>query len=71
MAGDGFGVSVAGAGDVNRDGFSMQVFSKLKRTARFLMSAPYLWFGHLLYSRQSRVFGRCDPVTSDLATNRD
>jgi len=53
---------------VLRDGFSMGVLSRIKRTARLLLSAPYLAFGHLLYNRQARVFGRCGPVAVDSAS---
>ncbi len=41
---------------VERDGPSMKVLSSSKRTARFLLTVPYLLAGRFIFNRQSRVF---------------
>jgi radical SAM superfamily enzyme YgiQ (UPF0313 family) len=41
---------------VKRDGLSMRFLSKSKRTAKFLLTLPYLMVGRYLFNRQSRVF---------------
>jgi radical SAM superfamily enzyme YgiQ (UPF0313 family) len=41
---------------VEHDGLTMKVLSRSKRTARFLLTVPYLLVGRYLFNRQSRVF---------------
>jgi anaerobic magnesium-protoporphyrin IX monomethyl ester cyclase len=41
---------------VQRDGLTMKVLSRSKRTARFLLTMPYLLVGRYLFNRQARVF---------------
>jgi len=41
---------------VERDGFTIKALVRLKRIAKFLLSAPYMAFGRLFYNRQSEVF---------------
>ena len=41
---------------VERDGLTMQVLSRSKRTARFLLTIPYLLVGRYIFNRQARVF---------------
>lgn len=41
---------------VERDGITMKVLSRTKRTARFLLTVPYLVVGRYLFNRQARIF---------------
>jgi anaerobic magnesium-protoporphyrin IX monomethyl ester cyclase len=41
---------------VKRDGISLRVLSRVKRTAKYMLVKPYLLFGRFLINRQARVF---------------
>lgn len=43
---------------VERDGATLKVLVNLKRTVKYLLSAPYLWIGRLIYNRQAEVFSK-------------
>jgi hypothetical protein len=51
---------------IKRDGLSMRVLSQSKRTAKFLLTAPYLLIGRYLFNRQARVFKNPPTVYSPM-----
>jgi hypothetical protein len=60
---------------VKRDGITMRMLSRSKRTAKFLLTAPYLLAGRYVFNRQARVFknrpsGRTALVRGPVALNR-